>query len=218
MRNGDGGAPEKAPNDAPYLGKAKDQMEKSGLIRANMKSGKTVHLFIITLIISAALFAHAKYCRCAAEVETITDFGKKKIILYLPAKEPVGFIQQEVFIKDSGDILENVKQTVMLLIRNTGQQHMTILPEDTKLLTIFIDSDGTLYLDFSEELRANLPPSAFSELLLICSLGKTIFTNYPMIERIKFLIEGEETEKLTGHLLFSGPFKRGDIPLCEEIW
>jgi hypothetical protein len=72
-------------------------------------------------------------------------------------------------------------------------------PKDTKLLGVYRDRSGVLYIDLSDEFRRNFSGDAMQEYYLLKSLFDTVVTNVAGTEDVRLLIEGKEIESIGGH-------------------
>ncbi len=78
-------------------------------------------------------------------------------------------------------------------------------PRGVKLLDLYMDKYGTIYADFSSELRKNFNGDAFDEYQIIADLYKRIRINAPNFNSLKILIDGKEVESFGGHIDISKP-------------
>ena len=76
---------------------------------------------------------------------------------------------------------------------------------EVKLLDLYMDKDGVIYVDLGNELKKNFKGDASEELNIIAGLYKSIETAVPGFTDLKILIEGHETETLGGHIDISKP-------------
>ena len=81
------------------------------------------------------------------------------------------------------------------------------IPKDVRLLGLYKDTGGMLYVDLSDEFRRNFQGDALMEFLLLKGLYESLISNIPDIQDIKVLIEGKEIETLGGHLYLLHPLK-----------
>jgi hypothetical protein len=65
--------------------------------------------------------------------------------------------------------------------------------------------DGTAVVDFSIHFRKNHPGSCRQEQLTLFSVVNSLVLNVPEIDRVKILIDGAESETLTGHVALEFP-------------
>jgi spore germination protein GerM len=80
------------------------------------------------------------------------------------------------------------------------------IPEGTRVLEVFFDGTGGVFVDFSRELVDNHPGGSTGELYTIRSIVRTLALNFPDIERVKILVDGNEVETIAGHIDASVPF------------
>jgi hypothetical protein len=71
---------------------------------------------------------------------------------------------------------------------------------EVKIREVFIDDQGTAYVDFSEALSQTHPGGPWAEMLTLRSIMQTLVANVPEIKRMQILIEGREVETLAGHI------------------
>jgi len=74
-----------------------------------------------------------------------------------------------------------------------------------RLLDLYLDREGIVYLDISDEVRRNLRGDAGDELRFISEIYSGIRERIPDLTAIKILINGKEQETLLGHIDISQP-------------
>ena len=80
-----------------------------------------------------------------------------------------------------------------------GEASRTVSAE-VKVRELFIDNQGTAYVDFSEALSQTHPGGPWAEMLTLRSIMQTLVANVSEIKRVQILIEGREVETLAGHV------------------
>lgn len=80
----------------------------------------------------------------------------------------------------------------------------TTIPPDVQVLGVTVEEKGTVVVDFSRELLTSHWGGSMGEIMTVYSVVNTL-SSLPGIEQVKFLVEGEEIETLTGHLDISEP-------------
>jgi hypothetical protein len=80
-----------------------------------------------------------------------------------------------------------------------------IEPYGVKLRDLYMDREGTIYADFSSELKNNFHGDASEEYSIISELYKRLKANVPSFTALKLLIEGKEMESFGGHIVISRP-------------
>jgi len=87
------------------------------------------------------------------------------------------------------------------------------MPADVKVLGVEVE-DGVALADFSEELRSSHWGGSTGEILTVYSVVNTL-AERPEVERVRFLIEGQEIDTLVGHLSLEEPVEP-DWELVEQ--
>lgn len=77
------------------------------------------------------------------------------------------------------------------------------VPQDVRVLEVTLEN-GTAVANFSEELRSSHWGGSTGEILTVYSIVNTL-ASLPQVERVKFLIEGEEVDTLVGHMELTDP-------------
>lgn len=74
-----------------------------------------------------------------------------------------------------------------------------------KVLDLYMDREGIVYIDLAGELKKNFRGSAAEELSLLAGLYKEISFTVPGFTALKILIDGKEVESFGGHIDISRP-------------
>ena len=128
--------------------------------------------------------------------------GARTVELLVPDRE--GRIVVETREILGGESLESdVRRAIEELIRG-GRDGPGPLPSDTVLLDVFFDGGGELALNFSDDLRTDHPGGSAAELATVRCLVGTIAANFPAIDRVRVLVDGEAVGTLGGHADLSG--------------
>ncbi|MBL7032385.1 MAG: GerMN domain-containing protein [Nitrospira sp.] len=78
-------------------------------------------------------------------------------------------------------------------------------PYKVRLLDLYMDREGIVYIDFGGELKNNFMGDATEELRMIAGLYNGIRFKVPGFTALKILINGKETESFGGHIDISRP-------------
>jgi spore germination protein GerM len=95
---------------------------------------------------------------------------------------------------------DRVKASLQELIAGPKGDALRTVPAEVKIREIFIDDQGTAYVDFSEALSLTHPGGPWAEMLTLRSIMQTLVANVSGIKRVQILIEGREVETLAGHM------------------
>jgi hypothetical protein len=104
---------------------------------------------------------------------------------------------------DTGSGLVFRKDTVLVVAEDIIRKH--VKPYKVRLLDLYMDREGIIYMDFGDELKKNFKGDALEELNIIGGLYKRIKAAVPGFKALKILIEGRETESFGGHIDISRP-------------
>ena len=87
-----------------------------------------------------------------------------------------------------------------------GDDAVATIPVGTRVRAVFFDDTGGAFVDLSREFVDNHPGGSTGELFTIRSIVRTIALNFPDVERVTLLVDGEEIETIAGHIDASVPF------------
>lgn len=123
----------------------------------------------------------------------------RTITLYFPSDDD-GLLQSESRqIAWANSDTDRIRQVTLALIEGSYKGLRRPLPPATELRAAFLTSDGTAYLDFSNNALAILAPGIQSETLAIFSIVNSLAVNVPTVHKVKLLVQGQEVETLNGH-------------------
>lgn len=123
----------------------------------------------------------------------------RTITLYFPSDDD-GLLQSESRqIAWANSDTDRIRQVTLALIEGSYKGLRRPLPPATELRAAFLTSDGTAYLDFSNNALAILAPGIQSETLAIFSIVNSLAVNVPTVHKVKILVQGQEVETLNGH-------------------
>lgn len=123
----------------------------------------------------------------------------RTITLYFPSDDD-GLLQSESRqIAWANSDTDRIRQVTLALIEGSYKGLRRPLPPVTELRAAFLTSDGTAYLDFSNNALAILAPGIQSETLAIFSIVNSLAVNVPTVHKVKILVQGQEVETLNGH-------------------
>jgi hypothetical protein len=87
------------------------------------------------------------------------------------------------------------------------QNYINPIPEGVRLKALFYyEKQKMLVIDFSSELINNFPAGTGSEREFIYFVVDNLCYNFKEIKKVKFMVEGNDYNTLSGHLDFENPF------------
>jgi len=101
-----------------------------------------------------------------------------------------------------GDVILR-KDELLVEAENIIRQHFE--PYKVRLLDLYMDKQGIIYIDIGSELKRSFKGDAFEELTVIAGLYKKIKSTIPDFTAMMILIEGRETDSFGGHIDISRP-------------
>ena len=128
----------------------------------------------------------------APETRTITLFflSERDDLLHAEKREvPAG-----------RSVAEDIEASVGELLKGPSGDLVSPFPPDTKIRQVFLDEDGTAYVDFSREFAENAAFGASSEMAAVYAVVNTVAVNQKAVKRVALLIEGGERETLGGQI------------------
>lgn len=180
----------------------------------------------IGTIVIAVLFILAAGCA----PETGADFGKSEGPAQGESKTVAGkttqpaeeMPDQEVVVKvyfsneDATKLLSEERRvkakdkyaaTMQELLAGPKQpKRVSVVPAATKLRSVKVE-DGTAYVDFTSDLVDRFNGGSGTEIILVASIVNSL-TEFPEIEQVQILVDGNIVDTISGHMDTSEPFKR----------
>jgi hypothetical protein len=100
-------------------------------------------------------------------------------------------------------IEEDTTEILLFKIEDTIKNYMKRY--GVRLLDLYMDKDGTIYVDLSNDLRKNFRGDAYEEYLIVAGLYKELKEDIPSFKSLKILIGGKELDSFGGHIDISEP-------------
>lgn len=145
-----------------------------------------------------------RFLRAPAGKVDSTGTGEQLTIWFVSRQEDA-LIAESRAVSPNLTVNDRAKAALRELVAGPTQEALRTLPAEVKVRELFIDDQGTAYVDFTEALSRQHPGGPWSEMLTIRSIVQTLTANVPDIKRVQFLIEGREADTLAGHLDIRGP-------------
>ncbi|MDQ6418170.1 GerMN domain-containing protein [Paenibacillus sp. LHD-117] len=125
----------------------------------------------------------------------------QEVAVYLADEELTQLVEKKVTIQYGGEE-ELIEKTIQALQQN--EEPNTALWHGIEMISGELE-DGTLTLDIAipDEARLGAP----GEQMLVDSMKQTLF-QFPFVEEIELLVQGEALESLMGHVELEHPMRR----------
>lgn len=179
-------------------------MKKTHRIKKNSRRLRYLFAVLLIFVISAAASYFYFKPRLAFKSSFIENIESQ-----LPgAKPPAGEKDSQRLYNSQADSAaadnrQSVPDSTLVTAENTIKKYLE--PYGTELLDLYMDKDGTVYADFSNELKKKFTGDAYDEYRIIADLYKNIRINVPGFNALKILIDGKEASSIGGHIDISRP-------------
>jgi len=142
-----------------------------------------------------------------SQINAAQHADKAVVQLYFSDKENSFLIAEERKLSHGTNPAQFGQTIIAALIQGPTEGLMRTIPAGTKLLALFVDPDGTAYVDLTATLSDAHPGGIQSEQMTIFSIVNSLILNIPEINAVKILIDGRESMTLAGHIDLRFPFK-----------
>jgi spore germination protein GerM len=120
--------------------------------------------------------------------------------LWFASRQEDALVLERRRVPPSQTLVDRVKASLQELIAGPKGNALRTVSAEAKIREVFMDDQGTAYVDFSEALSQAHPGGPWAEMLTLRSIMQTLVANVPEIKRVQILIEGREVETLAGHM------------------
>ena len=138
----------------------------------------------------------------------IQETPYREITLFVGDAERGTLIRKLREIEKNSDLLQEIRQTIEVLIQPDEDTRNEAIPEGTTLLNVFISRAGIVYLNLSRHVQVRHVGGLSAELTSVAALVNTLLLNFPQVKQVQLLVEGAEIETLTGHVDCRKPFSK----------
>ena len=132
---------------------------------------------------------------------------KMKVKVYYPDESGLRLVgvNREVEVNDTDE--SKYKAAVEAVMTPPKEKNLTkVVSNDSSLIDVKV-KDGTALVNLSKNIKIGFVGGSTGEELLIGSVVNTL-TEFNEVNAVKFLIDGQEVETLSGHMDLSEPIKR----------
>ena len=129
-----------------------------------------------------------------------------KVKVYYPDDSGMKLVEvdREIIVDDSVD---KYTAAVEAMMEEPDEENLTrIFPKNAAIRSVTV-KDGLATVDFDGSILKGFVGGSTGEEFLIGSIVDTL-TNFSEVKRVKFLVDGNEIETLSGHMDLSTPLER----------
>ena len=134
----------------------------------------------------------------------VAEFIKVKLFFLSETSRYLQPVYREIEMPEARE--ELYRRFVSLLLAGDGA-HIAPVPAGVQLRSLhYLAGRQMLLLDFSESLAGSFPGGTAAELEFIYYMVDNVCYNFREIKKVKFLIGGNESKSLAGHIDLERPF------------
>jgi spore germination protein GerM len=126
--------------------------------------------------------------------------------LYFPSHGRGQLVPEERQVAWAKTETDRIRQVLLALIEGSHEGHSRGLPAGTTIRGVFLARDGTAVLDLGGDPSSEFGPGISSESLAVYSVVNSLAANVPAVQRVVFMIQGQQVETLSGHVDLSDSF------------
>ena len=139
-------------------------------------------------------------------IDETRNAKKMKVKVYYPDESGLRLVgvNREITFTDQND---KYKAAVEAVMTPPKEKNLTkVVSNNSSLISVDV-KDGTAMVNLSKNIKIGFVGGSTGEELLIGSVVNTL-TEFKEVNAVKFLIDGQEVETLSGHMDLSTPIKR----------
>jgi germination protein M len=123
------------------------------------------------------------------------------VTLYFGSRDGSSLVPEEREIKASDAVGEDLRHVVEALIAGPAASGAAsgLFPADVTVRSVYINGK-TAYIDFSRQIIDNFAGGSAAEYLLVASIVETVCADFPEMDSVALLVDGEQVETIGGHL------------------
>lgn len=94
-----------------------------------------------------------------------------------------------------------------LMLARASLQESRVSGEGPGVERVFLLKDGTAVVDLARETATGIRGSVAQELGIVQGMARSLVSNLKEVQRVRFLVGGEETDTLAGHVSLAVTFR-----------
>lgn len=163
---------------------------------------------VIIMLLSICLAGCSIFTDSENKQEAVKQEQKQiSFIVYRAAADgSEKLLAEKITMQDNGKSLPENALEALINTEAKDKKMDNLVPENTKLLSLKVEKDGTAYANFSKEI-AKRDQGSYNEFMLTGAIVNTL-TEFPEIKRVQILVEGKKVTTLGRHMDIEDPLKR----------
>jgi hypothetical protein len=111
-----------------------------------------------------------------------------------------GLVGVEREVPQADDIAAQARNILERQLEPAPSPLLQVVPEATRVRTVFVIDGGTAYVDLTGEVASTHPGGSLDELLTVYAIVDALTVNLPSVTSVQILIDGKEVDTLAGHV------------------
>jgi hypothetical protein len=111
-----------------------------------------------------------------------------------------GLVGVEREVPQADDTAEQARNILDRQFEPAPAPLLQVVPEATRVRTVFLIQGGTAYVDLTGEVSSAHPGGSLDELLTVYAIVDALTVNLPSVTSVQILIDGKEVDTLAGHV------------------
>jgi sporulation and spore germination protein len=111
-----------------------------------------------------------------------------------------GLVGVEREVPQADDTAEQARNILDRQFEAAPAPLLQVVPEATRVRTVFLITGGTAYVDLTGEVASTHPGGSLDELLTVYAIVDALTVNLPSVTSVQILIDGKEVDTLAGHV------------------
>ena len=120
--------------------------------------------------------------------------------LYYANENGDGLVGVEREVPQADDPAEQARNILDRQLEPPPAPLLQVVPEATRVRTVFLIAGGTAYVDLTGEVASTHPGGSLDELLTVYAIVDALTVNLPSITSVQILVDGKEVDTLAGHV------------------
>jgi hypothetical protein len=125
--------------------------------------------------------------------------------LFFAASERAGLVTEQRSVTYHADLSRQLQAVLAELVRGSNSGLVAPLDPETRVLEVFVSSDGCAYVDLSHEAARPRGAGSQLELMSVYAVVDTLAVNFPAVKRVQILIDDRPVDSLAGHADLTRP-------------
>ena len=198
--------PKEAPQPAAAPEKPKRRLAPA--VFATINSAVLVFLVVAAVSVWRNKKKTAEVAPRGAEAPAVVEPEEDAVMtatLFFARKEGEGLVPEPREVAVRGGEEDAIRRVVEELARGPRGDGAPVLPSGTRVLRVFRNREGTVFLDLSGEFRQGHWGGAAAEEATVTALTSTLAAGFPDVRAMQILVEGAAVETIAGHVAIGDP-------------